>query len=151
MHHRSLAYAFLSGFLAQMKRRGFVPNCRTYQHMLQGYAHIRNWDLHPKQLENAHKIFRSYEERMRALQKEDPRHPELNSSPYTCYIEILSSARLYQEMFDVYNSMDEEGPLSPNHYTFSTLLHMLAVRRTLGDNSRGDKIQEQNASDAKLI
>lgn len=134
-----------------MKRRGFVPNARTYQVLLRGLSAIRDWDLYPKQLENARKIFASYKEHMETLKEQDRNHPDISAHPYTSFIEILSSAGRYQEMFDVYNGMDQEGPLAPNAYTFAAMQFAINSRRTHEDGTTGTKAFHQNAADARLI
>ncbi|THH02432.1 hypothetical protein EW026_g427 [Hermanssonia centrifuga] len=133
-----------------MKRRGLKPNLRTFVTILTGYSRIDDWDTHTKQLANVHTLFDNYKQFVEAVREQDSRSPDISRVPYILYIKILGDATLYQKMFDVFYAMDQEGPLSPDHFIYATLLHAIADRRVLSEGSQ-EPVSVQNASDAKLV
>ena len=130
-----------------MKRRGFQPNVRTYATLLAGLGYISDFSSHSIQLENAHKL---YNDLMELVSKMEPDHPELSISPINSYMTILGRAGLYQKLFDVYQSLENTGPLAPSRHTFSIIFSALRQRGdTEAESNPG--IHKQNAADARLI
>ena len=132
-----------------MKRRGFTPNIRTYATMLNGLARIDDWHTHSKQLENAHSLFQSYQEYVHGIKAEYPGSRDINVVPWNSYMFILGRAGLHQKLFDTYYLFDNEGPLTPDQYTYTTMFTTLFDRRDTGEIGEGPRAQ--NASDAKVL
>ncbi|KAI0921262.1 hypothetical protein AcV7_003496 [Taiwanofungus camphoratus] len=135
-----------------MKRRGFAPNTRTFTTMFAGFMAMEQWSSHTRQLQHMHTLFENYRDYMQTVKEHDPSSSELSVAPVAAYIRILADAGRYQEMFDVYYAMDEEGPLAPNQFTFTALIQALSSRKvSQGTESSAANIRTQNASDVKLL
>lgn len=133
-----------------MKRRGFQPNVRTYSTILAGLSTIQDWKTHTLQLENAHKLYDDLMELVERLTKIDPNHPELSLLPLNTYLLILGRADCHQKLFDAYYAMKNEGPMAPDHFTYSILLNALRQRGEI-ENDPDPNIHRKNASDARLV
>ncbi|THH11940.1 hypothetical protein EW145_g311 [Phellinidium pouzarii] len=144
---RSRAYSVY----IDMKRRQYKPTLATYVVMLRGMVGFENWSEHAEQLERCHNLYESYQEYMKAKENgADERSSESAHAPTVFYFHILGKAGFYQKLFDVFFAMDNEGPMAPNKYVYTSLLAALNHRDTtekLGNLTA----KEQNASDAKLI
>jgi hypothetical protein len=136
-----------------MKRRGFVPNIRTYATMMNGYATVEDWTPFSKQLGFAHSIYgqlKLYLKKFRDQTDDSQAHAVEESEmsfalyPIALYISILGKAGKYQEVFDVFHALDIDGPLGPLPKVYSSLLCVLADRVSSTD-------AEQTVSDAKYI
>ncbi|KAJ3788408.1 pentatricopeptide repeat-containing protein [Lentinula aff. detonsa] len=129
-----------------MKRRGHRPNTRTFQTLLNGLARIEDWGSHTKQLANAHSIHQAFVRHVDAVKKHDPSSTELSITPTVAYVKILGAVGLHQEVFDVFYSLDTEGPLAPDHVLLTAMFQALASKPTA---ETGDFVQ--NAASAKLL
>jgi hypothetical protein len=136
-----------------MKRRGFVPNIRTYATMMSGYAAVEDWTSLTKQLGFAHSIYGQLKLHLKkscsltgVSQAQAVEKTDLSFALYVIamYISILGKAGKYQELFDVFHALDNDGPLAPHPKVYSSLLCVLADRA----DSAG---VEQTVSDAKYI
>ena len=117
-----------------MKRRGFVPNVRTYATMMSGYATIEDWEMYSKQLASVHSVY----DQLRRHIIETPRvvvnDPAGESGasfilfPIALYISILGKTSNYQKAFDVFHELDTNGSLAPHSKVYSSLLCVLADR-----------------------
>ncbi|KAF7790856.1 hypothetical protein EIP86_001814 [Pleurotus ostreatoroseus] len=136
-----------------MKRRGFSPTIRSFLTLMTGYGKVQDWHLRGKQFENVQSVFHNFQQWLgnTDVTQMDELTTKSVRSVYSSYIAILGDAEEYQKMFDIYYSLPQEGPLAPDIYTFSALLHAISERREPGSTSRSIAIQHQNASDAKLI
>ncbi|KAG5652429.1 hypothetical protein H0H81_005025 [Sphagnurus paluster] len=130
-----------------MKRRGFSPTARTFQTMFTGLSKIENWSAHPKQLDNSHSIYEAFQRYMASVKKHDPDSAELTSGPVAAYIKILGDNALYQEVFDVYYALPEQGPGSPNELVYTAMFHALAS--TPGNSP--PELHYQNATNARTL
>ena len=129
-----------------MKRRGFSPTTRTFQTLFNGLSKIEHWPTHPKQLKNARSLYEAFERHIESLKRHDPDHPDLSIDPLAGYIRILGSAGCYQEIFDVYYSMDQEGRLAPNQYIFTAMFKAIVAAK--GDTTEGSV---KVAADTRLL
>lgn len=139
-----------------MKRRGFVPNLRTYATMMSGYAAVDNWRTLRAQLKLVHSVYgqlRQHLERTRQSIDDDPAGGSSEASfilyPIALYISILGKAGKYQKAFDVFHELDTDGPLAPYPKIYSTLLSALA-ERVDATNVEAEVIAE-SVSQAKYI
>ena len=129
-----------------MKRRGLSPTTRTFQTFFNGLSRIEDWSIHPKQLTNARSLYDAYQRHISSVKKYDPGSSELLIDPLAGYIRILGNASRYQEVFDVYYAMDQEGPLSPNQFIFTAMFHaIVAAKNNVSEGAA--KI----AADARLL
>lgn len=111
----------------QMKRRGFSPNVSTFVTMFKGLSQIDDWSNHPKQLANAHALYRYYLEYTQSIKHHDPGNvAQLSLTPLVIYISVLGAAGDVQKMFDVYFAMDQDGPHAPNRFVFTAMLRAIA-------------------------
>ncbi|KAG6861611.1 hypothetical protein C0995_014518 [Termitomyces sp. Mi166 len=131
-----------------MKRRGFSPSTRTFQTMFTGLSKIENWSTHTKQLGNARSLYDSFQRHMNSVRKHDPTSPELTAKPLASYIKILGDNNLYQEIFDVYHALPDEGQGSAEEFVYTAMFQALASTPT-GMNAT--PIHHQNAADAKVL
>ena len=129
-----------------MKRRGFTPTTRTFQTFFNGLSRIEDWSIHPKQLANARSLYDAYQRHTSSIEKHDPNNSELVIDPLAGYIRILGNAGRYQEVFDVYYAMDQEGPLSPNQFIFTALFHAI-----VGAKNSVPEGSAKVAADARLL
>jgi hypothetical protein len=139
-----------------MKRRGFVPNVRTYATMMSGYATVDDWSPLTTQLGLVHSVYeqlRQHLKRTRNLIDEDPAGESSEASfilyPIALYISILGKAGKYQKAFDVFHELDTGGPLAPHPKIYSTLLSVLAERVNATDAEA--EVIAQSVSQAKYI
>lgn len=137
-----------------MKRRGFVPNIRTYTTMMSGYASVEHWELYPKQLELVHSIYEQLTQHLKNSPNlvDDPVGESGASSilyPISLYISILGRAGKYQKAFDVFHKLDTDGPLAPHPKVYSSLLCALADRVDMADAEA--EAVAQSVSDAKYV
>ena len=117
-----------------MKRRGFVPNLRTYATMMSGYAAIDDWRPLTTQLELVHSVYRQMREHLERTPDsiDDPADKSSMASfilyPIALYISILGKVGKHQKAFDVFHELDTTGPLAPHPKIYSSLLSILADR-----------------------
>ena len=140
--------------VAQMKRRGFMPNVRTYATMMSGYANVEDWERFSKQLMFVHSLYAQLKQHLKKPRNEiDDFAGESGFSfilfPISLYIAILGKAGEYQKAFDVFHELDTEGPLAPHAKIYSTLLCLLADRVDSADAEPEDIAQ--SVSDAKYV
>ncbi|KAI0005077.1 hypothetical protein BJV74DRAFT_792927 [Russula compacta] len=137
-----------------MKRRGFVPNIRTYTTMMSGYASVEDWELCPKQLGLVHSIYGQLTQHLKNSPNlvDDPVGESGASSilyPIALYISILGKAGKNQKAFDVFHKLDTDGPLAPHPKVYSSLLCVLADRVDMADAEA--EAVAQSVSDAKYV
>jgi pentatricopeptide repeat protein len=129
-----------------MKRRGFSPTTRTFQTFFNGLSRIEDWSTHSKQLTNARSLYDAYQRHISSVKKFDPGNSELLIDPLAGYIRILGNAGRYQEVFDIYYAMDQEGPLSPNQFIFTAMFHaIVAAKNNVSEGAA------KVAADARLL
>ena len=129
-----------------MKRRGLSPTTRTFQTFFNGLSRIEDWSIHPKQLTNARSLYDAFQRHISSVKRHDPSNSELLIDPLAGYIRILGNAGRYQEVFDVYYAMDQDGPLSPNQFIFTAMFHAIVAAK--------DNVSEGSAkvaADARLL
>lgn len=132
-----------------MKRRGFSPNLRSFSTLFSGYAQIEDWSKFSKQLDNLHSLFGEYLEFAKSLDPSDPQVMQYRNHPLNMYIHILGAAKLHQKIFDVYFSLDVDGPLTPDNYTYTTMFNALFERK---ESPVPDvDVSTQNALDARVL
>ncbi|KAI0650675.1 hypothetical protein C8Q79DRAFT_899998 [Trametes meyenii] len=155
IYHASNAHRFRLAhqIYLDMKRRGFKPILSTYATLMGAFNKVDSWAERTKLLEDVHKVYENYLEYVSTVKEHNPRSPEISTMPCNAYIQILSRAGDYRRMFDAYNGMDEEGPLSPDRITYTTMLRGMYYRGLFasGDKEEIQKIRERGASDARLI
>ncbi|KAI0796608.1 hypothetical protein C8Q75DRAFT_741672 [Abortiporus biennis] len=133
-----------------MKRRGFVPNNRTFTTLFAGYDRIEDWHSLTQQLERVHQLYDAW--RPRRMEFINGSHEEqgILSGVISMYINILARAGLHQKMFEVYYDLDEDGPFSANRFVYANMFKSLLVRF---DNPEGatDTLNHRKAADAKFL
>ncbi|KAI0081844.1 hypothetical protein K474DRAFT_1613127 [Panus rudis PR-1116 ss-1] len=134
-----------------MKRRGFVPDGRTYMTMLSGLSQIKDWKMYSKQLDHAHSLYEKGLAYLEKLKELEPNSKFMNNHFINAYLKILVNAGLYDKVFDVYMAMDTEGPLAPDQFTYSILFHALVQRSTTAPKSDVSEAMLKSASDARLL
>ncbi|KAF8913893.1 hypothetical protein CPB84DRAFT_1669132 [Gymnopilus junonius] len=139
-------YQLAYQLFVDMKRRGFSPTTRTFQTLFNGLSRIEHWPTHPKQLTNARSLYEAFQRHLASLKRHDPQHPDLSVDPLAPYIRILGSAGHYQEIFDVYYAMDQEGLLTPNQYIFTAMFQAIAAAKN--DTTEGSV---KVAADARML
>lgn len=75
---------------------------------------------------------------------------ETLAAPFTHYIKFLGKLGDFESALDVYNSMEDDSGVAPTSHVFSALFYALHNRKS-SLKSDGLTIQQQNASDAKLL
>ena len=144
----------------QMKRRGFIPNVRTYATMMSGYANVDDWGSLTKQLELVHSIYGQLKQHLERARNvvDDPAGDSGTPFilyPIALYISILGKAGMYQRAFDVFHELDTDGPLAPDPKIYSSLLRVLADRACPVsadvDAAPDPEAVAQSVSDAKYV
>ncbi|KAH9179623.1 hypothetical protein EDB89DRAFT_1877476 [Lactarius sanguifluus] len=136
-----------------MKRRGFMPNIRTYATMMSGYATVEDWQPLMKQLGLVHSIYGQLLQQLKTSNDlvEDRTSgtgaTSLIQYPIALYISILGKARNYQKALDVFHELDTDGPLAPHPKVYSALLCLSADRVGTDDM----EATTQAVSDAKYV
>jgi hypothetical protein len=138
-----------------MKRRGFVPNIRTYATMMSGYATVDDWTPLTAQLGLVHSVYGQLRQHLKGTRNliDDPAGESSASFilyPIALYISILGKAGEYQKAFDVFHALDTSGPLAPHPKIYSSLLSVLAERVDATD-APGAEVITQSVSEAKYI
>ncbi|KAH9943380.1 uncharacterized protein BXZ73DRAFT_40800 [Epithele typhae] len=110
-----------------MKRRHFKPNTRTFSALAAGLATVTDWENHPSLLELAHSAFDDYWALMQEIKTNDSTSPELALNPFNAFLRLFTKAKQWQKALDLYNSLDDEGPLSPTHFTYSAVILALEM------------------------
>lgn len=134
-----------------MKRRGFTPNLRTYTTLFGGLINIKDWKTYSKLLEQVHNLHENYQAYVQAVKAHDTSSSEISTAPTAAYIRILGDAGLYQEIFDVYYSLDQEGPLSPSPNVFTAIFDALSRKRSPPSPNEARDGRARNASDVKSL
>ncbi|PIL37213.1 hypothetical protein GSI_00906 [Ganoderma sinense ZZ0214-1] len=136
-----------------MKRRGLKPVLRTFTTLMGAFMRVQSWEDRTKLLQNVHKTYENFLEYVELVKNHNPQSPEYSVAPINAYLSILSRANQRQRMFDVYNSLDQSGPLSPNIITYTVMLGALGYSSmvTPGDDPAAPALRERNASDARLV
>lgn len=130
----------------KMKRRGFIPTVRTFQTMFNGLSRVENWSTFTKQLTHVKSLYEGYQNLVGSLKQNDPNDPDLSPDPLAGYFRILGRAGEYQAIFDVYYSMDKEGPMAPNRLVYTALFQ--AIHAAMSDTTEG---RIKVAADARLL
>ncbi|KAJ6599072.1 pentatricopeptide repeat-containing protein [Mycena vulgaris] len=130
-----------------MKRRGFSPTTRTFQTMFSGLSRIEVWSSYPQQLKNARSLYAAYQQHLAAIKKSDPTSSELSLDPLPAYITILGNAGQFDEIFVLYYSLAEDGPLAANKFLFTAMFRALSVTNAGLTSAQYAK----NATDAKVL
>ncbi|KAJ8461975.1 hypothetical protein ONZ51_g11205 [Trametes cubensis] len=146
---RAERYRLMYQIYTEMKRRGFKPNLRTYATLMGEFISVNSWAERTKMAEDVHKIYRSFLEYIDTVKAHNPSSPEISVLPVNAYIRVLSKMGDYQRMFDVWNALDEEGPFSPDAYTYTNMFKSMYLRAASKEGSQADR--ERAASDARLI
>ncbi|KAJ7771355.1 pentatricopeptide repeat-containing protein [Mycena maculata] len=130
-----------------MKRRGFKPTTRTFQTMFSGLSRIEVWSAYPQQLKNARSLYDAYQRHIETVKKNNPTSSELSIDPLPAYITILGNAGQFEEIFVLYYSLVQEGPLAANKFLFTAMFRALSV------NTAGLTAAQyaKNATDAKVL
>ncbi|EAU84780.1 hypothetical protein CC1G_00299 [Coprinopsis cinerea okayama7 len=115
-----------------MKRRGFSPTTRTFQTMFTGLSKIEEWSSHTQQLSNARLLYDAFQRHITSLKKHEPTSKDIMSTPLAAYIKILGDNGEYDEILDVFKSLDKDGPFSPDATVYAATFHAIAnMRRVL--------------------
>ncbi len=133
-----------------MKKRGFKPNLRTFHTLLAGFRRAGDpvKGLTSTQMDRARNLFGQYQRYQQTVQASNMASNELGLQPVNEYISILASSHLYQEIFDVFYSLDKTGPLSPDQYVFSRMILALGKRKAL--HAGGTEAPEGGKEDVHL-
>ncbi|KAI0638250.1 hypothetical protein C8Q77DRAFT_1046976 [Trametes polyzona] len=137
----------------EMKRRGFKPTLRTFGSVMGAFAKVDSWEGRHKVFRSVHKVYEDYLEYVATAKEHNPDSPEISPGPVSAFITICSKAGDYKTAFDAYNSLDEEGPFSPNIVTYTGMFRMMYRRASArdGESEEDIKIRERCASDARLV
>ncbi|XP_006460094.1 hypothetical protein AGABI2DRAFT_202788 [Agaricus bisporus var. bisporus H97] len=119
-------YKVAYSLYVDMKRRGHSPTTRTYLTIFNGLARIEDFSRCTQQLKNARSLYESFRSHIESVKRHDPSSRELSIDPLASYIKILGNARCYREIFDVFYSLDTDGPLAPNPLIFTSIFQTLA-------------------------
>jgi hypothetical protein len=136
-----------------MKRRGFMPNIRTYATLMSGYATVEHWEPLTKQLGFVDSIYGELKQQLETsndLAEDRTRGTGVSSLvqyPIALYISILGKAGMYPKAFDVFRDLDTDGPIVPHPKVYSALLCLSADRVDPEDV----EATAQAVSDAKYI
>ncbi|KAJ7498928.1 pentatricopeptide repeat-containing protein [Mycena latifolia] len=130
-----------------MKRRGFSPTARTFQTMFSGLSRIEVWSAYPQQLKNARSLYEAYQRHLEAVKKDDPTSPELSLDALPAYVNILGNAGKFDEIFVLYYSLAEDGPLAANKFFFTAMFRALSVTNAGLTSAQYAK----NATDARVL
>src|SRR5712675_151621 len=138
-----------------MKRRGFVPNGRTYATLMSGYAAIEDWGVFTKQLENVHSVYGQLKQDFESITNHPDDDPASVGLYVTAlYISVLGRVGQHQKAFDVFHELDTDGPLAPNPKVYSSLLSVLADRidpTTDAEAETSTSVVAQTVSEAKYV
>ncbi|CDO76250.1 hypothetical protein BN946_scf184470.g8 [Trametes cinnabarina] len=135
----------------EMKRRGFKPNLITFATLMGAFAKISSWEKHTKLYESVHKTYQAFLDFIDAVKEHNPQSPQIAVAPVDAYIRVLARAADYQRAFDVWNALDEDGPLSPGIRTYSAMLFVCCLRGQTASGETAQSVRERAASDARLI
>ncbi|KAJ7180080.1 pentatricopeptide repeat-containing protein [Mycena crocata] len=130
-----------------MKRRGFSPTTRTFQTMFSGLSRIEVWSAYPQQLKNARYLYDAYQRHIELVKKTDPTSPELSVDPLPAYVTILGNAGQFEEIFVLYYSLADEGPLAANKFILTAMFQALSATNAGLTSAQCAK----NATDAKVL
>ncbi|KAI0347517.1 hypothetical protein BDW22DRAFT_1351965 [Trametopsis cervina] len=134
-----------------MKRRQHKPTLFTYATVMKGYARVTNWELFTKQLDNVHNVYNAYRECLLETYHTDTTSAAVHLSTFNMYLKVLAKADQYQKMFDVFNEMLDDGPLPPDHISFTEMFMSLCNRERIRGVEGRTAVQHQNASDARYL
>ena len=136
-----------------MKRRGLKPVLRTFTTLMAAFMKVPSWEDRTKLLQNVHKTYDNFLEYVELVKSHNPESPEYSVAPINAYLSILSRANQQQRMFDVYNSLDQSGPLSPDTITYTVMFGALGHSSTMAsdDTPAARDLRERNASEARLV
>ncbi|KAH9965866.1 hypothetical protein BC827DRAFT_1094939, partial [Russula dissimulans] len=153
-------YRVAYSVFTDMKRRGFMPNLRTYATLMSGYAAIEDWGPFTMQLEYVHSVYGKLKQHV----EKSPNHPVDDPSSYESrdasfvlyvtrlYISVLGKVGLHQKAFDVFHALDTDGPLAPDPIVYGSLLTVLADRvRSTPGGADGAETVAQTVSNAKYV
>jgi hypothetical protein len=99
--------------------------------MLNGFARIEDLSQCAQQLKHARSLYESFRRHLESVRRHDPASSELSIDPLASYIKILGNAQCYKELFDVFYSLDTDGPLAPNPLIFTSIFQTLASQSEL--------------------
>ncbi|RXW25186.1 hypothetical protein EST38_g709 [Candolleomyces aberdarensis] len=140
-------YQLAQSLYVDMKRRGFSPTTRTYQTLFSGLSRIERWNTFPKQLANARSLYDDFQRHITSLKAHDAYNPDITSTPLAGYIKILGNAGEYQEIFDVFYSLDQDGTYIANEFIYTAIFQALADMRQV---LNGKGITAPSQWDAKV-
>lgn len=94
--------------------------------MLNGFARIENFSQSTQLLKHTRSLYENFRRHLESVRRHDPTSLELSVDPLASYIKILGNAQCYKELFDVFYSLDTDGPLAPNPLIFTSVFQALA-------------------------
>ncbi|KAH9899807.1 hypothetical protein C8Q73DRAFT_639742 [Cubamyces lactineus] len=144
-------YRFMYQIYIEMKRRGFKPNLRTYATLMGEFSAVQSWTERTKMAEDVHKVYQSFLDYINTVRTHNPSSPEISVMPINAYIRTLSRMGDYQRMFDVWNALDEEGPFSPDAFTYTSMFKAMYMRGFAANKDGSHAERERAASDARLV
>jgi hypothetical protein len=115
--------------------------------MFSGLSRIEVWAAYPQQLKNARSLYDAYQRHIEAVKKNDPTSSELSIDPLPAYVTILGNAGRFEEIFVLYYSLAEQGPLAANKFLFTAMFRALSVTTAGLTSSQYAK----NATDARVL
>ncbi|KAH9846973.1 hypothetical protein C2E23DRAFT_742879 [Lenzites betulinus] len=134
-----------------MKRRGLKPNLATYASLMAAFQKVDSWEKRSKLFKSVQNVYKHYLDYLAAVKEHNPTSPEISLAPINMYISILRKIGDYAQAFDVYNALDEDGPLSPDRITYTIMLRTIYQRSITAEDENQEKIRERCASDARLL
>lgn len=147
-------YKLAWSLFVDLKRRGFVPNVRTYCTMFTGYEQITDWTQYSKQLDNIHSLYEQYNRLAVQLSVEQKMHEDLYTDYVPAsYISILGRAGHFQKAFDVFHELESDNsvPLIPTQSVFNRLTGIICMRALEHQKDSQGSILERDISDMKYV
>jgi hypothetical protein len=96
--------------------------------MLNGLARIGDFTRHTQQLKNAHSLYESFTRHLKSIKRVNPTDVELSIDPLASYIKVLGDAGCYTKMFEVFYTLESDGPLAANPLVYTSMFQALASR-----------------------
>ncbi|CAE6411382.1 unnamed protein product [Rhizoctonia solani] len=128
-------YNYAHTLYQQMKKRHIVPTISTYTTFMSAYAHAEPETFTVLQLERVQKLYKDWVNLVASARTDNVITAITSVPPAAAYISVLANAKLYQSIWDIFYSLETEGPLAPNQFIFTNMFIAFAKRTTASTNT----------------
>ncbi|CCO28111.1 hypothetical protein BN14_02103 [Rhizoctonia solani AG-1 IB] len=102
---------------------------------MSAYAHAKPETFNAVQLERLQQLYKDWADLAASARTNSAVIAITRVPPAAAYISVLANAKLYQSIWDIFYSLETEGPLAPNQFVFTSMFIAFAKRTTISTDT----------------